>query len=73
MFDKNKTYNSHFFKDLKEIGNQSKNFAKKSQEIGTNFTKLPWNKLPAKGWFYIIFMLLVIIVMAVFIVPNISI
>lgn len=67
---KNNAKESHLLKDLGEISKQSKNLVKNAQEMSTNFIKLPWKKLPAIGWFYIILLAIIIIVIGVFIAPN---
>lgn len=72
MGDSKKQSNNHFIKDLKEIGTQGKNLANKTQEMGTNLTKLPWKKLPTIGWFYLILVLVIMILFGVFVAPSIA-
>ena len=72
MSNNKNTFGSHFMKSIKEMGTQGKNLANKTQEMGTNFTKLPWKKLPVIGWFYIFLILTIIILFGVFVAPAIA-
>lgn len=67
-----KVKNHHFTKSLIGIGKQSKELVKTTHDMTTNFVKLPWKKLPAIGWFYIIFVALIMIIIGAFIVPYVS-
>jgi hypothetical protein len=62
----------HFTKSISDLTHQSKDIVKTTHEMTTKFRKLPWHKLPAIGWFYIIFIVVIMIIVGAFIVPYIS-